>query len=163
MERFRIRSIPKARLAAERDRALARLREVLPEGAEALEVGSTAVDGVIGKGDIDLLVRVPADRFEEARAAVDALWARNPEQLSTEIYQGYSVPSELDVAVQLTVAGGPYDDFLAFLDRLRADPALVEGYNALKRAHDGAPMDVYRAAKRTFIEAALASESVEES
>jgi GrpB-like predicted nucleotidyltransferase (UPF0157 family) len=110
---------------------------------------------VIGKGDVDLLVRVPRERFDEARAIVDGLHERNPDQLSNESHQGYLVRDDLDVAVQLTVRDGPYDSFLAFLDALRASPELVERYNALKREHDGRPMDEYRRAKSQLIEAAL--------
>lgn len=156
-ERFVLREVLPAVLEREREAALTTLRDALPHWAEIREVGSTAVDGVIGKGDIDVLVRVPRERFDEARACLDAALPRNENQLSNAIYQGYRVPSPHDVAVQLTVAGGPYDDFDRFLDALRADPVLVERYNALKRAHDGGPMDVYRAAKGEFIEAALRS------
>lgn len=150
-ERFVLRVIAATELARARDTALGALRSALPVWAEVLEVGSTAVEGVIGKGDIDLLVRVPRDQFEDARAIVDQLFERNPGQLSNEQYQGYLVPSELDVAVQLTVRDGPYDSFVAFLDALRASPALVERYNALKRDWDGRPMDDYRRAKSAFI------------
>lgn len=150
-ERFVLRAFDATELTRARDAALEPLRAALPAWSEVLEVGSTAVDGVIGKGDIDLLVRVPRERFEEARAIVDQLFDRNPDQLSNEQYQGYRVPSELDVAVQLTVRGGPHDDFIAFLDALRASPALIELYNALKRAWHGEPMDDYRKAKSQFI------------
>lgn len=150
-ERFVLRVVAEAELARARDAALEQLRAALPAWADALEVGSTAVEGVLGKGDIDLLVRVPRARFEEARAIVDQLFERNPDQLSNDQYQGYLVPDELDVAVQLTVRDGPYDHFIAFLDALRASPELVERYNALKRAWDGEPMDEYRRAKARFI------------
>lgn len=156
-QRFVLRAVDPIELACARDAALAQLRAALPAWADVLEVGSTAVEGVIGKGDIDLLVRVPAERFEEARGLVDQVFARNPDQLSNDRYQGYLVPSELDVAVQLTVRDGPYDSFVAFLDALRASPARVEQYNALKRAWDGRPMDEYREAKAAFIEEILRS------
>jgi len=134
-----------------RDAALEALRAALPAWADVIEVGSTAVEGVIGKGDIDLLVRVPRERFGEARAIVDSIYARNPDQLANDQYQGYLVPSVLDVAIQLTVRDGPYDQFIAFLDALRASPELVERYNTLKRAWDGESMDDYRGAKSRFI------------
>jgi GrpB-like predicted nucleotidyltransferase (UPF0157 family) len=146
---------PDPRLPAERERVLAELRGALAD-AEVLEVGSTAVPGLIGKGDLDVLVRVPPERFAETRARLDAALPRNAEQLSTEIYQGYLVPSPLDVAVQLTVAGGPHDTFVAFLDALRDDPRLVEEYVALKRRWDGQPMDAYREAKGAFVRRVLA-------
>lgn len=151
MERFYIVEGNTALLASERDRVVAWLAPLLP-GAEIREVGSTAVPGAIGKGDIDLLVRTPPERFEATRTLLDGLVPRNPNQLSNAIYQGYTVPSPLDIAIQLTVAGGPYDDFVAFLDDLIADPALLAAYNQLKREWHGHSMDEYREAKAAFIE-----------
>lgn len=130
------------------------LRALLPD-AEVYEVGSTALPEMPGKQDLDVLVRVPETAFEATRARLDARFPRNPDQYSSSIYQGYCVPSHLDVAIQLTVAGGPHDGFLRFLDALRADPARAAAYAALKRVMDGQPMDAYRAAKAAFIEATL--------
>jgi len=154
-ERFRVLP-PDPRFDGERERTLSLLTEAVGDQAEVIEVGSTAVDGVIGKGDLDVLVRAPAQDFASVRARLDAILTRNPHQLSNEIYQGYLVASPLDVAVQCTVAGGPYDDFEPFLRALRSDPELVAAYNALKRRWDGAPMGAYRSAKRAFIEDVLA-------
>lgn len=140
------------RLAGIRDRAMTDVREAAP-WADVREVGSTAIPRCIGKGDLDVLVRAPSERFDATRAALDARFPRNPDQLSSEIYQGYTVPCPdgLDAALQLTVLGGPHDDFLPFLDALLADPTRVEAYNTLKRAWDGRPMDGYREAKSAFI------------
>lgn len=149
-ERFAIRELDPALLARERDAALGAIRDAVP-WADVHEVGSTAIAGVIGKGDVDVLVRVPAARFDEARAALDSTFERNADQLSNAIYQGYLVPSALDVAIQLTVTGGPYDDFLPFMDALANDPTLVRRYNELKREWHGRPMDDYRTAKSAFI------------
>ena len=151
---FLLSDVDPGLLAAERDRVLADLRLAVPE-AEIFEVGSTAVAGVIGKGDLDLLVRAEAGRFDAVRGQLDAILARNPDQLSSEIYQGYRVDSPLDVAVQLTATGCSHDNFLAFLDALRADEGLVARYNDLKRAWHGRPMEAYRRAKGEFIRAVL--------
>ena len=75
--------------------------------------------------------------------------------MSSEIYQGYRVESDMDVAIQLTIEGGPHDTFLEFLERLRSDANLRKRYNDLKRKFDGKPMDDYRTAKRQFIESAI--------
>jgi GrpB-like predicted nucleotidyltransferase (UPF0157 family) len=123
--------------------------------AEVFEVGSTAVPGVLGKGDLDFLVRTPAPQFPRLLAALDRRFARNPGQFSSPIYQGYVLPGPLDIALQCTVTGGPHDDFLPFLAALRTDPNLVRAYNELKRQFDGQPMDVYRTAKAAFIEGVL--------
>jgi GrpB-like predicted nucleotidyltransferase (UPF0157 family) len=153
--RFRILP-PDPRLPAERDRVLAELARVVPF-ADVREVGSTAVPGLPGKGDLDVLVRVPEDAFPRLLQALDAVYPRNPEQFASPIYQGYLVPSPLDVALQCTVAGGPHDDFLPFLDALRSDATLRASYADLKRRFDGEPMATYRAAKQAFIEEVLSS------
>lgn len=134
---------------------LARIRAVVLE-ADVHEVGSTAIPGLPGKQDLDVLVRSERDAFDATRDRLDAHFPRNPDQLSTHEYQGYRVPSALDVAIQLTVRGGPYDDFLRFLAALHADPALVARYAALKHAFHDQPMSDYRAAKSAFIEGVLA-------
>jgi GrpB-like predicted nucleotidyltransferase (UPF0157 family) len=141
-------------LQDERARVLTWLSEALP-GVEVHEVGSTAVPGLIGKGDLDLLVRPEAHDFDRVRARLDALLPRNPRQLSTTNYQGYTVPSELDVAVQLTVRDGPYDDFLRFLEVLRRRPEEITAYNALKHEWHGRDMGEYRTAKGTFVQRLL--------
>ena len=156
-EKFVLGCVEAALLARERARVVALVRAAVPFG-EVLEVGSTAVDGVIGKQDIDVMVRVPAAQFAAARTVLDRHFRRNATQISNAAYQGYLVDSALDAAIQLIVAGSGYDGFVAFLERLRADAGLREAYNALKRAWDGRPMDDYRAAKRAFIERVLEKE-----
>jgi len=156
METFFIRDVPPHDLRREAERALAELRAVVGDAADVLEVGSTAVAGVIGKGDIDLLVRCDAADFARVRALLDAAFARDEQQLSNDVYQGYRVASRHDVAIQFTVRGGPHDLFTDFVDALRGDSDLVERYNALKRAHHGKPMNEYREAKSAFIAAVLA-------
>jgi GrpB-like predicted nucleotidyltransferase (UPF0157 family) len=135
---------------------LAAIGELCPD-ADVREVGSTAIEGLPGKGDLDVLVRAPRSSFDATRAALDEVFPRDEQQFSSDIYQGYRVPSELDVAIQLTVTGGPHDDFVAFLELLRADATLLAAYADLKRDWNGRSMADYRAAKRAFIEAALAS------
>lgn len=151
---FRINNLPSKLLQQERERALALLTQLVSQ-TFVFEVGSTAVDGILGKQDLDFLVRVPKEHFASTRLLLDENFARNPQQLSSEIYQGYTVDSELDVAIQLTIEGGPQDTFLDFLNLLRSNPELRDQYNQLKKIYDGKPMDIYRDAKRAFIEDAL--------
>lgn len=141
-------------LPHERERLLAAVRAAVPH-AEVLEVGSTAIDGVIGKQDLDVLVRVVREDFVRTRVRLDREFARDPHQLSNDEYQGYRVPSSIDAALQLTVRQCRYDRFSPFLDALRNDPGLVRSYNELKRRWHGQAMHDYRAAKAAFIEAVL--------
>ncbi len=155
-EVFRIIEIEQELLEKERAKAISLISIAVP-AKYIFEVGSTAVDGLIGKEDLDFLVRVPATEFKSSRAALDACFARNPEQMSNDEYQGYKIASDHDVAIQLTVEGGPYDTFLKFMDQLRERPDLRRAYNELKRRFDGHAMSEYRDAKRDFVEGVLAS------
>jgi len=153
-ELFRIVEADPLLLDGERQRVMDLLCGLVPRSC-VMEVGSTAVQGLIGKQDVDFAVCVPPRRFEATRLVLDAALQRNPGQLSDSQFQGYLVASPLDIAVQLTVEGGPYDDFSAFLAALKASAALREAYNALKRDWDGRSMEDYRGAKAAFIETAL--------
>jgi GrpB-like predicted nucleotidyltransferase (UPF0157 family) len=146
---------PPPDLPRERDRAIAAVRAVAPH-AEVFEVGSTAIEGVVGKQDIDLLVRVALEDFERTRALLDGAFERDAQQLSNELYQGYRVASPLDVALQFTVRGCRYDRFLLFIEALRDNPERIEAYNALKRRWHGQSMREYRVEKSAFIESVLA-------
>ncbi len=130
---------------------LAKLR--LP--AEILEVGSTAVPNVLGKQDIDILVRCSNNHFSSVRNRLSQSYLKNANQLSNDIYQGYIVPSPLDVSIQLTVKDGLYDHFERFLNLLRADEVVREAYNHLKQDCDGLPMSLYRDEKHHFIKRLL--------
>ncbi|MGY2049466.1 GrpB family protein [Methylobacterium sp. JK268] len=160
MEEERFRLTDAAAAAAIADRAFASLRRrlgtVLPPGAGIEHVGATAVPGCETKGDLDLVVRVSAGEFAAADAALARLFPRNTGSVRTEDFSAFADEAyRPPLGVQLVVQGSALDDFTGFRDRLRAEPALVARYNALKRAHDGAPMDTYREAKAAFIDAVL--------
>ena len=152
---FQLTAVPLELLNGERKRLRSCLQQHMPS-AWIHEVGSTAVPGVIGKQDLDFLVRVPASAFRTTRAQLDQLFPRHTEQLSNDSYQAYRVPSPIDVAIQLTIENGDYDTFLVFLERLRASATLRGAYNQLKRRYDGRPMDEYRDAKAAFVASVLA-------
>jgi GrpB-like predicted nucleotidyltransferase (UPF0157 family) len=156
MDVFEILEFAPGELREEAQRAIAAIRDVVGVDAEVFEVGSTSLEGVIGKGDIDILVRASAERFADTRRVLDERFERNSNQMSNEQYQGYTVSSDYDVAIQLTVAGCTYDTFTAFMGALAGDAARIAAYNQLKRNFDGAPMDTYRRAKVEFIEKVLA-------
>ena len=156
-ELFFINELEEAEIDAERQRVLDLLWSILDDDW-VYEVGSTAVEGLIGKQDLDFLVRVPAHEFNHTRQLLDQALDRNPNQLTNDIYQGYMVKSELDVTVQLTVADGPHDTFLFFLRLLRSDPKLRKRYNELKRKFHGQAMTEYQKAKKNPIENTLKTE-----
>ena len=115
-------------------------------------VGSTSVPGCIGKGDIDILVRVSPDQFQRSRGVLDKLLGRSDRNEATDSYVEYDwTGAEQQAAVQLVAIGGTHDDFLRFRDLLLADRDLVQRYNALKLSYQGCSAEEYRKAKDEFI------------
>ncbi|WP_315763620.1 MULTISPECIES: GrpB family protein [unclassified Bradyrhizobium] len=147
-----------AREAAERlfEAVKQQLQAVLPATTEVLHVGATAIPGCLTKGDLDIVVRVERKDFQAVEATLSARFARNPGSTRTEEFAAFE--DEVctpHLGIQLTAKGGALDVFHRFAAALRADPALVSRYNTLKIAHDGQPMDCYRAAKDAFVADAL--------
>ncbi|MFT4277233.1 MAG: GrpB family protein [Rhodopseudomonas sp.] len=135
---------------------------VLPKTCELLHIGATSVPGCLTKGDLDIVVRVQREDFQAAEAALAARYARNSGSVRTNEFAAFEDETcTPHLGIQLTVKGGGFDVFHQFAAALRADPALVKRYNELKRAHDGQPMDRYRAAKDAFVTDALRLGSAE--
>jgi GrpB-like predicted nucleotidyltransferase (UPF0157 family) len=141
-------------LRAEAERVFERERErvlaVLP-GAVVEHVGATAIPGAWSKGDVDLLVRVPAEELGAAATAMRALYDEHQLENWSETFASFAAPGA-PVGAQLVAAGS--DDeraFLRFRERLTAEPALLAAYNELKLGHEGADEDAYRAAKAAFV------------
>ena len=128
-------------------------------------VGSTAIPGIAAKPIIDMIAGVRD--LDEARAAFDPLRERSylyaPHRPG--ISHHFSKPSlrfsEQTHGLSLTEPGSDlWRERLAFRDALRADPALVGAYEALKlrlaqeHREDSA---AYVAGKRAFVGRVLAS------
>lgn len=129
----------------------------LPAEAAIEHVGATAVPGCLGKGDLDIAVRVPPESFAACRAVLGRRYADNPGSVRTADFAAFQdEATEPPLGIQLVAVGSEFDVFVRFRDRLRAEPALAGRYNALKQAHAGRPVAAYRAAKDAFIAAALA-------
>ena len=78
-EIFWLRQLDPEDSQRERLRILQWLRGALPF-ANVREVGSTAIEGVIGKQDIDFAVGVPPAQFTAAREILDGSFRRNDRQ-----------------------------------------------------------------------------------
>jgi len=148
----------RARADAERlfEHIAAELRRMLPASADIRHVGATAVPGCLTKGDLDVVVRVPAEAFAESDTALAGRFARNVGSKRTEGFSSFEdTETSPHLGVQLTVAGGEDDHFHLFVEALKQDRKLTARYNALKRQFDGQPMEVYRAAKSAFVREVL--------
>lgn len=134
----------------------ASLMAILPPAADIRHIGATAVPGCLTKGDLDIVIRVPAEAFEDTDAVLASIFARNSGSIRTETFSAFEdASSEPHLGIQLTAIDGPFDFFHLFVEALRQSPRLVEDYNALKRRHDGRDMAPYRAAKDAFVERVL--------
>jgi GrpB-like predicted nucleotidyltransferase (UPF0157 family) len=156
---FCLHSDPDAARAAAQalfDQTLPELRRILPPSADIRHVGATAIPGCLTKGDLDIVVRVPADDFATAEAALAQHFARNTGSVHSENFAAFEA-SQLrpHLGIQLTAMGGPQDFFHTFMERLAAHPALLARYNDIKRTFDGQSMAHYRAAKGAFIRKVL--------
>jgi hypothetical protein len=100
---FHLQNLDPQLIAVERVRVFDLLQDLMPPGS-VMEVGSTAITGVIGKQDIDFMVRVHRSEFIKVRDILDRNFRRNPDQLSNNEFQGYCVESSLDVSIQLLIA-----------------------------------------------------------
>ncbi|QUN29323.1 GrpB family protein [Cupriavidus sp. KK10] len=157
-ERLELASPEHAVGAAERmfQTLRAELAAILPSDAVIEHVGATAVSGCLTKGDLDISVQVSPEAFAAADRALSRVFERNLGSVCTDRFSAFKRDHiQPPIGVQLVVRGAPLDVFVRFRDRLREDPKLTERYNALKRSHEGAEMNTYRAAKSAFIASVL--------
>jgi GrpB-like predicted nucleotidyltransferase (UPF0157 family) len=121
--------------------------------AEIHHIGATALPPGRTKGDVDVNLRVPADRFA---AVVEHLFTHlaiaQPENW-TPTFASFSAPGyELPLGVQVTVIGSAGDFLLELRDRLRADPELLRRYDELKARAAPGGADAYWQAKDRFLQ-----------
>jgi GrpB-like predicted nucleotidyltransferase (UPF0157 family) len=148
--RFFLSDLISAEATAAYEEHARRINERLPQ-VEVRHVGGTSVPGLLTTGDVDLQVRVPEPDFAEARDALCELYEPMYRDRWRESAYFYAASSEPRVEIALTTIGN-IDDLHhgESWQRIAADPALVKGYNALKRTHEGSSLDEYQAAKRAF-------------
>ena len=130
-----------------------RIQERLPR-AEILHIGGTSLPGLLTTGDVDIVVRVDARDFGTAKELLSGLYSDlHPEAWTADGAFFEALDEQMHVEFALTVTGSLVDLHHAEAwRRIRSDPALVESYNAVKRAHEGGSIDEYLAAKRLFFQ-----------
>jgi GrpB-like predicted nucleotidyltransferase (UPF0157 family) len=137
------------------------LRDVVGPGPEIEHRGATALH-MLGKGEIDLYVRVDRAAFQ---AAYDRLRAALGEPGSLEPHRA-RFNDEIDgteVEVQLVDRDHPEERAgRAFFLYLQAHPEAVEAYAALKRRYAPISRRAYYRAKYRFVRAILAQARAEE-
>jgi RimJ/RimL family protein N-acetyltransferase/GrpB-like predicted nucleotidyltransferase (UPF0157 family) len=151
--RFRPLAELQDQVARLRERYRGQLAMLLP-GADVQEFGATVIPGAVTKGDLDLLVRVPAEAFEASRGALGGSYAVHQLENWTPSFASFKAAArEPEVGIHIVIVDSPDDVLLrGSRDALLGDPALLERYNALKREYEGADPDVYWRAKTAFFE-----------
>ena len=146
--------------AAEAFAAHAHSLTALLPGADIQHVGGTAVPGMWTKGDLDICVRVPVERFAMAESRLAAVFDRNVGSGESATFVSFQDgDQDVPLGVQLCVVGGPEDTFVRLRDVLRRDAHAAAALVRLKQRHDGGDMDAYRAAKARWIERLLAADT----
>lgn len=151
------------KVAAAVQRLSAELSDLLPN-AKIEHIGATAVPGALTKGDLDLLVRVPADGFAPAVDALGSRFAPHFREEWTADLASFKEEPEVDlpVGIQLVIRGGRSDRlFLRWRDLLRENHGLLGRFNEFKLTHSAMDYAEYTEAKAGFIEQAL-GESLDE-
>lgn len=142
------------------------LRTAFAPACVAIEhIGSTAVDGLVAKPVIDVLLGAGSlEAVEQRIVALAALgYAYRPayeKQIPGRRYFVRSRAGELRVHLHALVQDAPlWRSHLAFRDALREDPALRAAYQTLKRRLASEHADDtarYTAAKAPFVQRVLA-------
>jgi GrpB-like predicted nucleotidyltransferase (UPF0157 family) len=159
---FKLVEPQKARRQAQRlfTEIHALLKKMLPTTAEIRHVGATRIPNCLTKGDLDIVVRVPANDFICADLSLAKKFDRNNGSVRTDEFSAFEDGSlQPHLGIQLVAIDGPYDFFHLFSEALLKSPNLVNEYNQLKSTHDGTSMAVYRKAKDAFIDRVLLSVS----
>lgn len=122
--------------------------------ADIQDMGSTAIPGLLTKGDLDINLRGDRQDFNQAvnylkkHYKTIQLHNWNDGFASFEDESSYDLP----VGIQVTVKNHKEDKFLKQRQLLESSPKLVNKYNKIKKSHHGKEMDEYRKAKWEFIE-----------
>lgn len=124
--------------------------------AEVEHIGSSAIAGVKTKGDVDVLIRVAADRHSESVRYLTRHGFSVKEDTHRDQHLCMLVADQNPLlALQVIARGSRYEFFVSFRDRLRGSLALRNEYNTLKEASTNLTDEDYRNRKAEFIERVL--------
>ena len=136
------------------------IKNILPT-ADVEHIGSSAIQGALSKGDLDILVRVNRSEFEAAITSIMNLGFKIKTDTLKDENLCMLITSQLseDVAIQLITRNSQYEDFVKFRDILNQNQDLIIKYNQLKLESVGDSPDTYRSKKSKFIQEVLSRNS----
>ena len=147
--------LPAARAVLATERA--RLRDAGVPGDLVL-VGGSSVRGALTRGDVDLHLRVPADRFGAAVALLRPLYAVVHPEIWAPTLATFTVSAPLPAGLAATPLGSPHDlRFTRTWALLAADAGLLAEHNAVKSEAAGLGEEEYERRKSAFFDRVVAA------
>ena len=136
----------------------AQLQSLAPD-ADVHHIGATAIAGALTKGDVDILLRVSAPRFQATVKVLSEHFAVKQASNWTAEFASFGddVGYQLPVGIQVMVKDSNSDFLLYLRDYFRSRPAALREYNQLKVAHANAGAEDYWGAKDEFLAKILVS------
>lgn len=146
------------------DGLLEEARRVRDEVAAALDrlgvpgelrlTGAAGMPGVLTKGDVDLHLRVPVDRFGEAVDRLRRAYAVGSPHAWARTLAVFDVPGARATGLAVTPVGSEHDvRFVTTWQRLADEPSLVADYNRVKASAAGT--QAYERLKSAFFDSLL--------
>lgn len=140
-----------ARSRRVREEVAARLAGLGVDGELRL-TGAAGMAGVLTRGDVDLHLRVPAERYADTVHALRAALPTGSPHAWAATLAVFDVPGGVPTGLAVTPVGSEHDvRFLTTWQRLAQDPALLAELNRVKARADGTPD--YEQVKAAFFEA----------
>jgi len=128
------------------------LSAILPD-ARVEHVGASSVPGACSRGGVDICVAVPPGAFDEALGVLcEAGYLQRSLDDGSERRALLTAPyANVPLTLRLVESGSVHESLMHFRDALRADPALLARYNAVRLAAAAHGAAAYAAAKAAFM------------
>lgn len=138
------------------DTYLQQIQTLLPQ-ARVEHIGSSAIPGAWSRADLDILLCVPEQAFDQTIQLLKRLHFREKVATSkrSELCILEAINTQEDVEIYLVAENSYLLNFIDFRDILRGQPKLVDAYNNLKKSSQDLNEDEYRNRKTQFIESVL--------
>lgn len=130
-----------------------RINKSLPY-ADVQHIGATSIPNSLTKGDLDIVIRVPAENFRSAIKTLKAIYKVNQPDNWSKTFASFKDIRNLGInfGAQLVIENSQSDDFIKLRDILKNNSKLIQEYNAMKLKYEGKEMRTYQKAKAVFFQ-----------